>query len=1178
MSIDFVGEEPTDRGMRGSRSSSELAWRKDLFRQPRREGNEMESRRELRRGSGWRWLLVWAGLWGWGGATGNVESRGDWEVKEELGGGLWAVHVVDRVTDESDLSPGDGVCQIAGGGCTLRAALEEAVALGVGTQTIEIVANGTIELSSPLPTINNVNGLTSLLLAGPGADRLTVRRQSGGAYRIFRSAPDLLAVLDLEIRGMTIANGSDTTGGAIYNLLSNLTLRDCHLIDNTAGDGAAVYVGLANATLIGSTFSGNSSPNGAAIAFDTLGVPTTLTIENCTVSGSSRHGVRVGLAVAGSGATIRSATIAGNGGQGLLLGGNGGMVVSLVSTVLAANGGGSLGVTGSNTIVSAGYNLTDDDGGGWLTGSGDQTLADPRLAVLGMYGGTTPTRPLLPGSRAIDAGGGPGIPAQDQRGRVRVGPADVGAFESSGFTLMIGGGDQQVASLGTTFSDPLVVTVAPLVAGEPVDGGLVHFVAPSPGGGGVATIGGPVTIESLIGGGVATIGPLMAGSVEGNYQVVAAAEGATGNAVFRLRNNAPPTVLSLVALGPDPAQPGAVHYLVTFSEGMIGGSGANFSLVENGVVGSTISQVTGMGATRTVTVWPGTGSGTLRLDLIDSVGLVDQDGAPLGGLPAQGPSVVVVPPPLLVLGIERTDGSPTSSPEVAFRVTFSRPVSGLGPANFGLVGVGLPGAAILSVMGGPTSWTVRVATGVGTGTLGLNMTNAQGVTADGPIGNLPFPGELYTIVTPQVRVETTSWRETGECVGPEERLRVETSITNEAGVGQGVTLEIRVPTGLEKVPGSCPQGMAGCTGPLEGGGGVLSWSGQVAAGETIRLDYQLRVSPFVTTGAPFCLQVEVEAGGVTTGSVSHCLSLTCPPIGPGLSPPTTRAAGAQFSGSVLLYNLYHSAVGGRGEESRIALTNTHPTSSVSVQLFFLDGGTGSVAQQGLRLSPNQTFQMLAGEVDPGVTGSLLAVAVDGSGHPRRFNHLIGEVAVRFEGGAAAHLGALGIPALAGGLLPNQMDATTVTLRFDGRMYAPLGRALAISGLAAPADGQRAWLVVNRLGGDLGGGAPRLAGALFGLLYDDREMGVSFQFPSGTAQLRGLLGNHFPRTTPRFDLLIPAGRSGWMRLVSADGGGISGLLLTDHPGGFRQGHNLHVLTWTHSVVYEMPIVPLGGPSF
>ena len=89
----------------------------------------------------------------------------------------------------------------------------------------------------------------------------------------------------------------------------------------------------------------------------------------------------------------------------------------------------------AGTITSAGYNVSDDDGGGFLKGPGDQINTDPRLGPLQDNGGPTFTDALLPGSPAIDAGD-PGFtppPFSDQRGspfaRVFNGRLDVGAFE-----------------------------------------------------------------------------------------------------------------------------------------------------------------------------------------------------------------------------------------------------------------------------------------------------------------------------------------------------------------------------------------------------------------------------------------------------------------------------------------------------------------------------------------------------------------------------------------------------------------------------------------------------------------------------------------------------------------------------------------------------------------------------
>src|SRR5207247_8961261 len=100
----------------------------------------------------------------------------------------------------------------------------------------------------------------------------------------------------------------------------------------------------------------------------------------------------------------------------------------------------NMGPSGANianfgAVTSLGYNLSSDDGGGVLTGPGDQINTNPLLGPLQNNGGPTFTHALLPGSPAIDAGD-PNFtppPSFDQRGpgfdRVVNGRIDKGSFE-----------------------------------------------------------------------------------------------------------------------------------------------------------------------------------------------------------------------------------------------------------------------------------------------------------------------------------------------------------------------------------------------------------------------------------------------------------------------------------------------------------------------------------------------------------------------------------------------------------------------------------------------------------------------------------------------------------------------------------------------------------------------------
>ena len=72
--------------------------------------------------------------------------------------------------------------------------------------------------------------------------------------------------------------------------------------------------------------------------------------------------------------------------------------------------------TTAGTVTSIGYNLSNDDGGGFLTAMGDQINTDPMLGPLQDNGGPTFTHALLTGSPAIDAGKNFTVGTTDQRG------------------------------------------------------------------------------------------------------------------------------------------------------------------------------------------------------------------------------------------------------------------------------------------------------------------------------------------------------------------------------------------------------------------------------------------------------------------------------------------------------------------------------------------------------------------------------------------------------------------------------------------------------------------------------------------------------------------------------------------------------------------------------------------
>jgi hypothetical protein len=92
-----------------------------------------------------------------------------------------------------------------------------------------------------------------------------------------------------------------------------------------------------------------------------------------------------------------------------------------------------------------------------------------------------------------------------------------------------------------------------------------------------------------------------------------------------------PTVVSITRSGPNPSNAASVPFTVTFSTAVTGVDASDFTLVPTGTVSPSITNITGTGATRTVTVATGGGSGTIQLNLVDDDTIVDGGSTPLGG-------------------------------------------------------------------------------------------------------------------------------------------------------------------------------------------------------------------------------------------------------------------------------------------------------------------------------------------------------------------------------------------------------------------------------------------------------------------------------------------------------------------------------------------------------------------
>ena len=107
----------------------------------------------------------------------------------------------------------------------------------------------------------------------------------------------------------------------------------------------------------------------------------------------------------------------------------------------------------------------------------------------------------------------------------------------------------------------------------------------------------------------------------------------------------------------------------------------------------------------------------------------------------------------IVLSSVRASTNPTNIANVGFTVTFSKLVTGVDPSDFALTTSGVTGASIVGVNGSGQTYTVTVNTGMGDGTIRLDVMDDDSIrdATSNPLGGVGAgngnftSGEMYTI-------------------------------------------------------------------------------------------------------------------------------------------------------------------------------------------------------------------------------------------------------------------------------------------------------------------------------------------------------------------------------------------------------------------------------------------------
>jgi hypothetical protein len=311
-------------------------------------------------------------------------------------------------------------------------------------------------------------------------------------------------------------NTADSGGGAIANG-GALTINNSTLSDNDApfSEGGAIANGGAltinNSTLSDNrargarggitasaqgSFAGNGLGGGIYTGAGTLSINSSTIADNEAIGGSTGgvgghagNGSGGGLYIGGGMVSINNSTLADNqaiggaftvgGAAGTGYGGginntDGTFVLQIYNTILADNSASTAAADLNGSVTSLGHNLIGNSSGGNGFAASDLLNVDPLLGPLQDNGGPTQTMALLAGSPALNAGDPAELGVPDQRGVLRSGGVNIGAYQASASALLLSAPDSVTAGVPFAITVQAVDPFGQTAVGY---GGAVHFVA-----------------------------------------------------------------------------------------------------------------------------------------------------------------------------------------------------------------------------------------------------------------------------------------------------------------------------------------------------------------------------------------------------------------------------------------------------------------------------------------------------------------------------------------------------------------------------------------------------------------------------------------------------------------------------------------------------------------------------
>lgn len=698
------------------------------------------------------------------------------------------------VTTASSLTAADGQCSLREAiiNANNDAATQADCVAGTGNDTIVFniaSASPTITLAAALPTITDVDGLTingTNLNAAGG----TVTISGNNAVRIVSiTGPSTL-------QNLILTNGAvDGNGGAINNTgnltVNNVTFSSNQTITTNTRNGGAIFHNTGSLSITNSTFSGNSTQSSGGAIYIAGGVGP-FSINGSTFTNNSALNGAGGAIFQPGGTTLTLGDSSGNtfsnnsaltGGGAIRQGGNitiGNSANSFSSNSSGASGGAMDVVSGTLTITNASFtsnsavtggaihsfsptlltvtnstfngNSASDDGGAFYlnnTGSnisisGSTFTSNSAMDDAGaIYNDGAPFVVTTSTFQANTAGAGGAATGQSDGGAIRITSNSVSASSLISLSTFVGNsinmnGDFSVHG-GAIVNDGTLS-----IANSTFSGNSLTKTTSGAGStfGGAVYSNGNTTIHNV--------------TFSGNSVSESGSGTASGGSIYASGVGILTIANSIVSGGTENSVPGNCGGPITNGGNNIDFNGGDcvFAITANPNLGSL---------TGSPSYFP-LGSGSSAIDAGSNAicatatttnnqsqnGVTrPQDGNNDGTLTCDIGSYEAPDTAPTVVSITRVDPNPTNLASVQFTVTFSEPVTGGDASNFALTTTGVSGASITNVSAGPgTTRTVTVDTGIGDGTIRLDMVNSTGVADGGgnAVSNVPFTsGETYTI-------------------------------------------------------------------------------------------------------------------------------------------------------------------------------------------------------------------------------------------------------------------------------------------------------------------------------------------------------------------------------------------------------------------------------------------------